>query len=195
MAGSATLTFESVAMHGSAVHFCLRDQESSRNCLVRVHRRVLDTNAAAEHFAQEVGRARQAAVHSRVAKLLAAGLTADRRPYLVQDIGPAALLPSAALGVTEVIDIGAKLADALTVAHNRGTTYGPIDPSHVLLAPDGEPMLTFPSLPMFASAQVPPSTPGRDVSALCATLLALLDDQLSEGARGRGNPPAAAPGS
>lgn len=193
-AGPANLTFESVVIHDDAVHFCLRDQDTSRNCLVRVHGPVLDTEASAGRFAKEVRRARQASAHYRVAGLLGAGLTADGHPYLVQDIGHADILRPSPLRVTEVIDIGAKLADALTVAHNRGATYGPIDPSHILLAADGEPLLTFPALPMFASAQAPPATPDRDVSGLCETLLALLADRPVDGARATGNVQVAAPG-
>ncbi len=193
-AGPANLAFESVVIHDDVVHLCLRDQDASRNYLVRVHGPVLDMEASAGRFAEEVRRARQAAEHYRVANLLSAGLTADGHPYLVQDIGHADILRPSPLGVTEVIDIGAKLADALTVAHNRGAAYGPIDPSHIVLAADGEPLLAFPALPMFASAEASPATPDRDVSGLCATLLALLTNGPVEGARATGNIRVATPG-
>ncbi|WP_051901196.1 macro domain-containing protein [Streptomyces aureus] len=193
-AGPAKLAFQSVVIHNDAVHLSLRDQDTSRNYLVRVHGPVLSTESSAGRFAEEVRRAGQAAVHSRIAGLLGAGLTADGHPYLVQDIGHADLLRPSPLRVSKVIDVGAKLADALTVAHNHGATYGPIDPSHILLAADGEPLLTFPALPMFASAQAPPATPHRDVRGLCETLLALLAVQPEEGAGATGNARVAAPG-
>ncbi|NHI11286.1 hypothetical protein STPH2_6655 [Streptomyces sp. KO7888] len=190
-AGPADMTFESMVIHHDAAHLCLRHQDMSRNYLVRVHGLVLDTEASAGRFLNEARQARQAAAHHRVAGLLDAGLTADRHPYLVQDIGQADILRPSPLVVTEVIDIGAKLADALTVAHNRGAVYGPIDPSHILLAADGEPLLTFPALPMFAPAQAPPATTERDISGLCKTLVALRTDRPDQGSRATA---AAAPG-
>ncbi|MFG3149075.1 macro domain-containing protein [Streptomyces sp. NPDC048243] len=172
--GAASLTFEAVAIHDDALHLCLRDDDAARNCLVRVHAQVLDTDVSEEQFVQEVRLAREASSHHRVADLLSSGLTVDRHPYLIQDIGRASILRPSPLTVTQVIDIGAKLADALTVAHNRGAAYGPISPSHILLASGSEPVLTFPTVPMLSSAQASLATPQKDVSGLCATLLALL---------------------
>ncbi|MET7290294.1 macro domain-containing protein [Streptomyces sp. NPDC005573] len=172
--GPANLTYESVVIHDGAVHLGLHDEDTSRHCLVRLHTQVLDTDVSERQFLEEVSLAREASFHHRVADLLGSGLTMDRHPYLIQDIGRAGILRPAPLGAAQVIDIGAKLADALTVAHNRGAAYGPIGPPHILLTSDGEPLLTFPAVPMLSSAQDPPATPEKDVSGFCATLLALL---------------------
>ncbi|MEU3208805.1 macro domain-containing protein [Streptomyces cyaneofuscatus] len=188
VAVGADLTFQSMVIHEDTAHLCLRDQNTLRNCLVRVHGPVLDTETLAGRFLEEVGHARQAAAHHRIANLLAAGLTTDGHPYLVQDTGHADILRVSSLGVTEVIDIGAKLADALTVAHNRGTIYGPIGPSNILLTADSEPLFTFPTLPMFAPAQAPPPTTEKDVSGLCKTLLTLLNDRPGGSTRVTGAP-------
>ncbi|MFD4343378.1 hypothetical protein ACFWQ6_00595 [Streptomyces coelicoflavus] len=72
-AGPADMTFESMAIHHDAAHLCLRHQDMSRNYLVRVHGLVLDTEALAGRFLNEVRQARQAAAHYRVAGLLDVG--------------------------------------------------------------------------------------------------------------------------
>ncbi|MGW8877654.1 macro domain-containing protein [Streptomyces mirabilis] len=168
------LVFESVEIYTDATVFSVGRQGGARHVLVRVQAQALSAEAEQERFAEEVQRARRAAAHPRVADLLLSGLTEAGHPYIVQRVDQGSVRRVRPLPVGRVVDIGAKLADALTVAHNRGATFGRIGPSHVLLAADGEPTLTFPQLPMFARPGTAPATPYEDVGSLCETLLSML---------------------
>ncbi|MGW6742139.1 macro domain-containing protein [Streptomyces sp. NPDC055025] len=169
------MAFGSVDIYTDAAVLFAGGQGAPQNILMRVQSKLL-SGEEREQFAKEVERARTATAHARVAELLTSGLTAVGQAYLVQSVGPASTRPKLPLPVASVIGIGAKLADVLTVAHNRGATYGRINPSHLLLAGEDEPMLAFPQLPMFARPDAVSTTPHEDVVSLCETLLFMLGD-------------------
>jgi len=183
IAEGAELTFVSAEIYVGAAVFTADQRDAVRHVLVRVESTTLAEASERDRFGEEVERARQAAPHVNVADLLSSGFTAAGYPYVVQGLDQAVSRAAGPLSAEAVINIGAKLADALAVAHNRGATFGRIRPSHILLTADGEPILTFPQLPMFAPPGPAPSTPQEDVSTLCEALQSMLDAPRTDSAR------------
>jgi hypothetical protein len=172
--GRAQMVLDSVEMRGHTATFFLSRQGVEQLTVLRVEGPPLPAGRARERFRAEVSQARKAALHPRVAEVLATGFTATDQPYVAQVVDQKVVAYDLPLPAADVIDIGARLADALSVAHNWGTTFGEIAPSDVLLAADGEPMLILPHLPMFVRSGRPRLKPHEEVRRLCETLLTML---------------------
>lgn len=177
------LTWESAEIYLGAAVFAASRQGIEPRVLLRVESTVPADSSEKVRFGEEVERASYAAAHSRVADLVSSGFTAAGYPYIVQRVDQGVSRFAGPLSVDGAIEIGANLADALAVAHNRGSTFGPIRSSHILLTADGAPILTFPQLPMFAPAGLTLPTPQQDVSSLCETLQSMLEHPYSGGAQ------------
>jgi serine/threonine protein kinase len=84
--------------------------------------------------------------HPNIVQVHASGLTEDGRPYLVMELAPGGSLADRVaregpLPWHEAAAVGAKLADALDVAHTKGVLHRDIKPENVLFSSFGEPML------------------------------------------------------
>ncbi|MDI1461016.1 SAV_2336 N-terminal domain-related protein [Catellatospora sp. KI3] len=146
-----------------------------------------NTGTGQRQFEAEVELLRETAAHPHIADVLSWGAHAGRsflhQPYLGADSLLRRRLPLA-----QALDIGAKLADALSYAHYVGMRFGSITPSNIVLV-DGEPVITSFYLPSWG--QSPPGGPlaapellrgaepttASDVYELCTCLLLSLDDK------------------
>ncbi|MEU5934452.1 macro domain-containing protein [Micromonospora sp. NPDC047187] len=172
--GRAQMTLDSVEMRGRTATFFLSQQGTEQLTVLRVEGTPLTRGHDQDRFHTQVRQAREAALHPRVADLLVSGFTATSQPYVAQLIDKKVVAYDLPLPAADVIDIGTRLADVLSVAHNWGTTFGEIEPSGVLLAADGEPIVVLPHLPMFLRPGRPGLKPHEEVRRLCETLLAML---------------------
>lgn len=128
-----------------------------------------------ERFMQEVELAKSfSSSHLHVTRILGGRFTSLGYPFVMQLVDGEAAPVRPPLSVAKVVDIGRRLADALDVAHRNGISFGVIEPAHILLNKNGDPLLTFPHLPMFAASGEGMQAAPRDVFSLCATLHSML---------------------
>ena len=84
--------------------------------------------------------------HPNIVQVHSSGLTDDGYPYLVMEFEPGGSLGDrmtrdGPLAWTEGAGVGAKLADALGAAHDRGVLHRDVKPENILFSAFGEPML------------------------------------------------------
>lgn len=177
-------TFESVEIRGRTVTFSARFPSSYRRIIIRVEGDNSPQEAERQQFNHQAGRAREASSHPRITTLLTSGYTRSGYPFVTQLIDQETTPYVRPLPVDKVIDIGAKLADAVSYAHSVSATFGVIEPSDILLTADDDPVLSFPSLPMFAEPVHATSHEARDVHGLCSALFSMLPEYGSAGGQG-----------
>lgn len=175
----AQLTLDSVKISVGAATFFISQQGAERLITLLVEATPLVEDAERANFLRMAGRT-QEAVHPRVAGVLAFGFTSTGLPYLVQMVDQRVENYPLSLPAHDVIDIGAKLADALSVAHNWGTTFGEIDVSHVLRGADGQPILILPHLPMSSGNGQVALRPHEEVFRLGEILMTMLPADLDD---------------
>lgn len=167
---------------------------------VRVYERRLPYGRDRMRFEDEVTAVKQLADQPHVLAPHDFGVSADGQPYVVTDYCVAGslhdhLIHVGRLTATEVRRIGAKIALALGVAHQRGVFHRNIKPANILINDLGEPALTDFALVSLETADgdyTPPATPTQrayaapeaylpelmsaaaDIYSLGATLYALL---------------------
>jgi serine/threonine-protein kinase PknK len=112
--------------------------------------KVLTTDLSSEGDLRRFERERQALVrlspHPHVVDVIDAGVTAERRPFVVMRHYPGGTLAQRAalhgpLPVAETVQVVSKIADALDAAHALGVVHGDVKPQNVLLDERGEPVL------------------------------------------------------
>ena len=84
--------------------------------------------------------------HPNIVTVYRGGLTQAAQPYLVMEYLPGGSLTdqlhlSGPLDWSDAAAIGAKLSDALTVAHRAGILHRDVKPANVFLTASGEPKL------------------------------------------------------
>lgn len=82
--------------------------------------------------------------HASIVTIFQASISADGRPYFVMDYCPdtmGARVKKAPLAVTEVLDVGVRIAAALETAHRSGVLHRDIKPSNILVTTLGTPVL------------------------------------------------------
>jgi hypothetical protein len=177
-------TFESVEIRGRTVTFSARFPSSYRRIVLRVEGDNSPQEAERQQFNYQAGRAREASSHPRITTLLTSGYTRSGYPFVTQLIDQETTPYVRPLPVEKVVDIGAKLADAVSYAHSVSATFGVIEPSDILLTADDDPVLSFPSLPMFAEPVHATSHEARDVHGLCSALFSMLPEYGPAGGQG-----------
>ncbi|GAA3386920.1 serine/threonine-protein kinase [Cryptosporangium minutisporangium] len=176
-------------------------QESiGREVAVKIDHRVLLDEADRARFRAEVRAAGQVSGHPNVIDIHDAGITADGRAYLVMELCPAGSLADylrqhGSMPLTQVLDVGVAIADALAAAHRVGVVHRDVKPANVLYDRYGHPELadfglaarydptteSTTTLELLTPAYAAPEmfwsrrpTPAVDVYGLSATLYALL---------------------
>jgi hypothetical protein len=130
-----------------------------------------------------------AARHPGVVELAGFEVSDEQAVLRTLDVGPS-LNQSGALDAKQVAELVAAVATTVADLHSIGIVHGAIEPPHVLIAPDGRPVLCSFSRAGRVGEQPTgapgPLSPSDDVADLGALALALLDDDPL--ARLRGEP-------
>jgi Tol biopolymer transport system component/predicted Ser/Thr protein kinase len=131
---------------GFSVVYQARQSSLGRDVAVKV----LTTDLASEGDRRRFEREREALArlspHPNVVDVIDAGVTAERRPFVVMRLYPGGSLADrlaryGALPVQEAIDVITKVASALDAAHAIGVLHRDVKPQNVLLTETGEPVL------------------------------------------------------
>ncbi len=96
-----------------------------------------DSDSGIARFRAEVATTRQLQ-HKNLVRVIADGLTADRRPYLVTEYTfgrslAAVLRDSGRLTTGHAIDVGIGIAQALAYVHSQGIVHRDLKPSNILI--------------------------------------------------------------
>lgn len=186
-----------LARGGYATIYRAVQDSIGREVAVKVENRTLEGDRDQRRFLREARAAGHMSAHPYVVDLHDVGVTEDRHPYMIMELcdgSYAERLHAMPLTPGETGEVGAKIADALAVAHTHGVLHRDVKPANLLISRFGEPLLadfglavlaetreTSITLEVMTPAYSPPETfrhgpptPAVDVYGLSATLYAML---------------------
>lgn len=130
---------------GTAVVYRARQVPLNRMVAVKVFTEEILDNKARKQFESECREIGALSQIPGVVQVHHAGISADRRPYLVMELCPSSLqqrmTAAPALSVGEIASIGTQIAATLDHVHRQGSTHRDITPSNILFSPQGVPLL------------------------------------------------------
>ena len=174
------------------------DDAHGREVAVKVLGRITD-DSARRRFDRERRAMGTLSGHPTIGVVYTSGFTANEEPYIVMEMirgGSLAdrLEKDGPLPASEVVDLGATLAEALHHAHEGGVLHLDLKPENILMSRFGMPKIvdfgiaaivddesatsTIRATPTYADPQILNGSPGTeqsDVYGLAATLFTLLD--------------------
>jgi serine/threonine protein kinase len=186
-----------LARGGYATIYRAIQDSIGREVAVKVENRTLESERDQRRFLREARAAGQMSAHPYVVDLHDVGVTADQHPFMIMDLCDGSYderLRADPLTPGETRDVGAKIADALAIAHLNGVLHRDVKPANLLISRYGEPLLadfglavlaetreTSITLEVLTPAYSPPETfrhgpptAAVDVYGLSATLYAML---------------------
>jgi serine/threonine protein kinase len=97
-----------------------------------------------QRFLRDLKAATNLADHPNIAPILSSGVDNSGNTYVVTEFCSAGSLASTPgpLAVPTVLSLGVRIAAGLNAAHAAGVMHGDVKPSNILLAENGEPMLS-----------------------------------------------------
>ncbi|MPZ26839.1 MAG: protein kinase [Micromonosporaceae bacterium] len=186
-----------LARGGYATIYRATQDSIGREVAVKVENRTLESERDQRRFLREARAAGQMSAHPYVVDLHDVGVTEDQHPYMIMELcdgSYAERLRAAPLTAGETREVGAKIADALAVAHEHGVLHRDVKPANLLISRFGEPLLadfglavlaetreTSITLEVLTPGYAPPETfrhgpptAAVDVYGLSATLYAMM---------------------
>ncbi len=138
---------EPIGRGGFSVVYRGRQPDLGREVAVKVISSPFASGSDGDQWRREISAMGRLSNHPNIVSAYAGGTTDDGWPYLVMPYAPAGSLRdrlhrSGPLPPAEVAVLGAKLASALSSAHEAGVLHRDVKPDNVLLSPYGEPQLT-----------------------------------------------------
>ncbi|UVS82036.1 serine/threonine-protein kinase [Actinokineospora sp. UTMC 2448] len=115
-----------------------RQHRLDRDVAVKLDNRVLTTERDQARFLREARAAARLSGHPNVVNVYDAGVAEDGRPYIVMELCTGGSLADVLrergpLPVDEVVEMGARLADALARMHAAGILHRDIKPANILV--------------------------------------------------------------
>ena len=115
-----------------------RQEHLDRPVAVKVDHRPLNEDKERRRFLREAGAAGRLSGHPGIVTVHDAGILDDGRPYLVMDLCPGGSLtqwlkPDGRQSQQRIRDVGVRIADALSAAHERGVLHRDVKPANILI--------------------------------------------------------------
>lgn len=158
----------------STVYSATRFDDGSE-VAVKIEARPLTDDAGLDRFRHEVQTAGRLSDHPCVVKMLSAGLTHQANPYVVMERcrgSVADLLDDhTTIPPHRTIEIGIRIADALSAAHEAGIVHRDVKPANLLINHTGHAVLADFGL----SSLIPVPRPGDPVSTMATPAYAPLE--------------------
>ena len=79
--------------------------------------------------------------HQSIVTVFASALTSDRHPCIVMELCEGTYRADEPLDIAEVVDVGAKVADAVQAIHEAGVVHRDIKPHNIFVTKHGEPAI------------------------------------------------------
>lgn len=118
----------------------------ARRVAVKVLRDSVDDDDSRRLFAAEANLMARVSTHPNIVTIHTAGVSADRRPFLVMEYYPlphfGERVKSGRVPFQQVLEVGIKIASAVETAHQAKIVHRDIKPANVLSSDFGEPGLT-----------------------------------------------------
>jgi serine/threonine protein kinase len=133
-----------LARGGYATIYRATQDSIGRDVAVKVENRTLESERDQRRFLREAKAAGQMSAHPYVVDLHDVGVTEDQHPYMIMELcdgSYAERLRAAPLTPGETREVGAKIADAVAVAHQLGLLHRDVKPANLLISRFGEPLL------------------------------------------------------
>jgi serine/threonine protein kinase len=131
---------------GFADVFVYRQDLLDREVAIKVLRETVDDDNARRLFVAEANLMARMSAHPNIVSIYSAGVSADRRPYMVMELYPldhfGKQLDKAPIAYPRVLEVGIKVAAAVEVAHRARIIHRDIKPANILANDYGEPGLT-----------------------------------------------------
>jgi serine/threonine protein kinase len=131
---------------GFADVFVYRQDLLDRPVAIKVLRETVDDDNARRLFVAEANLMARMSAHPNIVSIYSAGVSADRRPYMVMELYPldhfGKQLEKAPIPYQRVLEVGIKVAAAVEVAHRARIIHRDIKPANILANDYGEPGLT-----------------------------------------------------
>lgn len=130
---------------GFADVFLYEQKIPHRQVAVKIQRSGLSVSLD-RAFRNEVDMLARLSSHPGIVSLYDAGATPDGRQYMAMEYCPhpsvATQLKTGSFSVAEVLDIGIRIAGALSFAHTKGVLHHDVKPANILFTEFGHPVLT-----------------------------------------------------
>ncbi len=183
---------------GFADVFLYEQHLPKRTVAIKVLRESVDDDGSRRLFAAEANLMAKVSTHPNIVTIHTAGVSADRRPFLVMEYYPlphfGERVKTGTVPFQQVLEVGVKIACAVETAHQAQIIHRDIKPANLLASDFGEPGLTDFGISAAQSDQSPDESMGfsppyappeiladehpgdgrADVYSLCATLWAML---------------------
>ena len=126
--------------------FLYRQDVLDRPVAIKVLRETVDDDNARRLFVAEANLMARMSAHPNIVSIYSAGVSADRRPYMVMELYPldhfGIQLEKSPIPFQRVLEVGIKVAGAVEVAHKARIIHRDIKPANILANDYGEPGLT-----------------------------------------------------
>jgi serine/threonine protein kinase len=83
----------------------------------------------------------QLSTHQNIVTVFESASTADGHPSIVMELYEGTYRADEQLSIAEVVDVGAKVADALQAIHDRGIVHRDIKPHNIFISQHGQPAI------------------------------------------------------
>lgn len=83
----------------------------------------------------------QLSTHQNIVTVFESAVTADEHPCIVMELYAGTYRGEEQLDIAEVVDVGAKVADALQAIHDRGIVHRDIKPHNIFVSTHGQPAI------------------------------------------------------
>lgn len=131
---------------GFADVFLYQQHLPERRVAVKVLRETVDEDESRRVFTAEANLMARLSTHPNIVTIYSAGVSQDRRPYLVMEYYPLAhfgqRMKQSQMPIHEVLEVGIKVASAVETAHRARIIHRDIKPANILTSDFGEPGLT-----------------------------------------------------